>query len=46
MKFKEMLAYFAVKGSQPLLVITPILLALSILFIGCANLSETLSDSN
>jgi hypothetical protein len=45
MKFKEMLAYFAVKGSQPLLVITPILLALSILFIGCANLSETLSDS-
>ena len=45
MKFKKMLAYFAVKGSKQLLVLTQILLALSILFIGCANLGETLSDS-
>ena len=46
MKFKKLLAHFALKGSQRLLVLTQILFALPVLFIGCANLSETLSEPN
>jgi hypothetical protein len=45
MKFKKLLAHFALKGSQRLLVLTQILFVLPVLFIGCANLGETLSDS-
>ncbi len=37
MKFKKRLAYFALKRSKQLLVFTITLLALSILFVGCAN---------
>ena len=37
MKFKRRLAYFALRGSKQLLVFTTALLALSVLFIGCAN---------
>lgn len=37
MKFKQRLAYFALRGSKQLLVFTTALLALSVLFIGCAN---------
>ena len=37
MKFKQRLAYFALRGSKQLLVFTTALLALSVLFVGCAN---------
>ena len=46
MKFKQRLTYFVLEGSKQLLVFTTTLLALSVLFIGCANLGKALSDSS
>ena len=37
MKFKKKLVYFALKEGQQLIVFTTTLLALSVLFVGCAN---------
>ncbi len=46
MKFKKRLAYFTLKGGKRLLVFTNTAVALSVLFIGCANLGSTLSQSS
>ena len=46
MKFKERLAYFALEGSQTLVMFRKTLWVASVLFIGCANLGRMVSDPN